>query len=71
MKEVLAKYNDLSQTEKIEFIKEIIPSIEVLMKENKNDLMKEFYPIIDSLLEKYGMSMDQIMLMLQMFNPQD
>lgn len=71
MNELTQKYNSLSDREKIEFIKEILPSLENLLKENKEDLTKEFYPIIDSLLAKYGVTMDQIMLMLQMFSTQN
>lgn len=71
MNELIEKYNLLSEKEKIEFLKEITPSIEVILKENREDLINEFYPIIDSLLEKYGVTMEQIMLMLQMFKPQN
>ncbi|SHH47024.1 hypothetical protein [Tepidibacter thalassicus] len=71
MNELIQNFNSLSEKEKIEFIKKIIPSVEKLIKENKDELIKEFYPIIDNLLEQYGITMDQIMLMLQMFNSQN
>lgn len=71
MNELTSNFNNLSEKEQIEFIKSIVPQIETLVKNNKDDLMKEFSPIIDKLLEKYGMTMDQIMMMIQMFNPQN
>lgn len=71
MNELTSNFNNLSEKEQIEFIKSIVPQIEVLVKNNKNDLMKEFSPVIDKFLEQYGMTMDQIMMMLQMFNPQN
>ncbi|MCT4509220.1 MAG: hypothetical protein N4A48_10805 [Tepidibacter sp.] len=71
MNDLVSNFNNLSEKEQIEFIKSIVPQIESLVKNNKDDLMKEFSPIIDRLLEQYGMTMDQIMMMLQMFNPQN
>ncbi|OPJ57191.1 hypothetical protein [Alkalithermobacter paradoxus] len=68
MNELVKQYNSLNNKEKIEFIKEIIPSVETLMKENKEELMKEFYPVINALLEGYGITMQEVMLMLQMFS---
>ncbi|SHJ80572.1 hypothetical protein [Tepidibacter formicigenes] len=71
MNELAQKFDSLSEKEKIEFIKEIIPSVEKLVKENKDELMKEFYPIINNLLDQYGITMEQVMLMLQMFKAQN
>ncbi len=71
MNELTSNFNNLSEKEQIEFIKSIVPQIESLVKNNKNDLMREFSPVIDKFLEQYGMTMDQIMMMLQMFNPQN
>lgn len=71
MNELTSNFNNLSEKEQIEFIKSIVPQIELLVKNNKDDLMKEFSPVIDKLLEQYGITMDQVMMMLQMFNPQN
>ncbi|CAH2213711.1 hypothetical protein [Tepidibacter aestuarii] len=71
MNELTSSFNNLSEKEQIEFIKSIVPQIESLVKNNKDDLMREFSPVIDKLLEQYGITMDQVMMMLQMFNPQN
>ncbi|WFD12126.1 MULTISPECIES: hypothetical protein [Tepidibacter] len=71
MNELTSNFNNLSEKEQIEFIKSIVPQIESLVKNNKDDLMREFSPVIDKLLEQYGITMDQVMMMLQMFNPQN
>ncbi|MEJ8555436.1 hypothetical protein [Tepidibacter sp. Z1-5] len=71
MNELTSNFNNLSEKEQIEFIKSIVPQIEALVKNNKDELMREFSPVIDKLLEQYGITMDQVMMMLQMFNPQN
>ncbi|KXZ39867.1 hypothetical protein SAMN05661008_00911 [Alkalithermobacter thermoalcaliphilus JW-YL-7 = DSM 7308] len=68
MDDILKKYNCLSNNEKIEFIKKIIPSLEELIKEDKEQLVVEFYPILNTILEKYGLNIQDIMFMLQMFS---
>ncbi len=66
MEELKEKFNALSEKEKVEFVKEIMPSICQLFSENPRQLMEEMMPMCQNLMKQQGMEMCNMMDMMKM-----
>lgn len=64
IEELKAKFDQLSEDEKIDFLKMIIPSVCRLFSKNPQKIMQEMMPFCQEVMKMYNVDMSQFMGMM-------
>lgn len=64
MEKLKNNFDALSKTEKIQFIKEIMPEFCKIISENPQDMMKDMMPYFDEMMKDCNMDMSMMMSMM-------
>lgn len=64
MKELKKSFDALSKTEKIDFVKEIMPEFCKIFSENPQDMMKDMMPYCKDMMKDCNMDMSMMTSMM-------